>query len=291
MPIVVPCPDLVCENENDLFLNRIFATNPFTFVVSCPPGFFCFVNQQNFTERPPPVRQPPPVNGTITLKLQGCISLITRVLPDTATAAQIAAAAASMQAEWAAQQAMCDFTGGGGGGQPPAPAPRPISGISIDICGHPPTACVGTNYSASIFPCGSNPVGAFTYSLIAGSLPPGITTFQVFNSRNLFFTGVPTTPGRYVFVIRMTDAFSHLAQRQFVIGVIGFTSGTPPDPQVGQPYNFTFTVTGGTAPYTFTIGSGSLPDGLTLSPDGILSGIPTSGGQVSTFTVCVTDSF
>lgn len=290
-----PCEPVICDLPNDLATGGgIFPTTGFTFIFNCPPGFFCFVNQQTIRIPPnriPPVIPPPVTGENIILRLQGCLSEIVRILPGTATAAQIAAAAASMQAEWAAQQAICEGTHGGNGGvTPPAPPPRPIGPPPIDICGHLKSACVGAAYSGSLSPCGPNIVGAFQWTLIAGSLPPGIIIFQQSNSRNLFFGGTPTLGGRYVFTIRVTDNFSHLAQRTFVIGVIEFSSGTPPDPLAGQSYTFTFTVVNGTAPYTFTVGSGTLPDGLTLSSDGVLSGTPTNPGQVSTFAVCVTDS-
>jgi len=297
-PACNTCPPLICDLPDDLDLGGgVFSLVGFTFIINCPPGFYCFVNEQSVhipPKRIPPVVQPPPFGETITLRLQGCTSLITRVLPGNATQAQINAAIASMQAEWASQQALCDVIHPppppDEPPQPPVPPPRPVT-VTIDICGNLPTACVGTAYSAQLRPCAVNPVGAFTWALISGSLPPGVTMFQIPNSRNLFFGGTPTTPGRYTFLLRMQDAFGHFAQRAFTIGVMGFTSGTPPDPVVGVAYTFTFTVTGGTAPYTFSVGSGSLPDGLTLSAGGMLSGTPTTAGQIANFTVCVTDSF
>ena len=51
----------------------------------------------------------------------------------------------------------------------------------------------------------------------------------------------------------------------------------------GSAYSYTFTATGGTAPYTFA-SSGSLPPGLTLSSAGVLSGTPTAAGS---FTISV----
>lgn len=51
---------------------------------------------------------------------------------------------------------------------------------------------------------------------------------------------------------------------------------------IGQPYNQTLTVSGGTAPYTWTIVSGKLPAGLTLNTgSGAVSGTPTTLGAAS----------
>jgi hypothetical protein len=55
------------------------------------------------------------------------------------------------------------------------------------------------------------------------------------------------------------------------------------------PYSATLGGAGGTAPYSFSLQSGSLPEGLVLSPEGVVSGTPSSAGS-STFTVQATDS-
>lgn len=65
--------------------------------------------------------------------------------------------------------------------------------------------------------------------------------------------------------------------------------GDPPDGSTTIAYTFTFTASGGLAPYKFTVKSGALPAGLTLSTAGVLSGTPTTAGN-STFTVRVTDA-
>lgn len=65
--------------------------------------------------------------------------------------------------------------------------------------------------------------------------------------------------------------------------------GDPPDGSTTIAYTFTFTASGGLAPYKFTVKSGTLPAGLTLSTAGVLSGTPTTAGN-STFTVRVTDA-
>ena len=60
-------------------------------------------------------------------------------------------------------------------------------------------------------------------------------------------------------------------------------TGTPPAGDVGQPYTFTFTVTGSPTPTT-AVTAGTLPPGLALSSTGDLSGTPTAAGSY-TFTV------
>ena len=65
------------------------------------------------------------------------------------------------------------------------------------------------------------------------------------------------------------------------------TNSVLPSGNAGQPYNQTFTQTGGGA-VNFTISAGALPAGLNLSAGGVLSGTPTVFGNFS-FTVRATD--
>src|SRR6267142_461104 len=112
-----PCIALPCDNPDDLAAGidgAIYSALDFSFLVSCPNGCYCppslfprTISILSSTIPPviPPINEP----GTpIILRLQGCTSLITRTLDSTATQAQIVAAAQSMQAEWAGQQALCN---------------------------------------------------------------------------------------------------------------------------------------------------------------------------------------
>jgi hypothetical protein len=68
---------------------------------------------------------------------------------------------------------------------------------------------------------------------------------------------------------------------------------TLPGATVGQSYNQTLTITGGTAPFTCSTFSGTLPPGLSWSaagPNCVLSGSATGTSQTYNFTARVTDS-
>jgi hypothetical protein len=69
---------------------------------------------------------------------------------------------------------------------------------------------------------------------------------------------------------------------------ISIASCPLPPAKLGQSYQQTMEVVGGTAPYLWTI-EGALPSGLTLSNAGILRGTPASAGN-STFNLRVDDS-
>lgn len=115
-PICLPCIGIPCDNPPDLAAGidgAIYSALDYSFIVDCPDGCVCeaglfpqTISILASTIPPviPPISEP---GGQIILRLQGCSSLITRTLAAGSTQAQIAAAAQSMQAEWAGQQALC----------------------------------------------------------------------------------------------------------------------------------------------------------------------------------------
>lgn len=119
-PICRPCLALPCDNPADLAAGidgAIYSQLDYSFEVTCPVvnGVPCFCPPGLFPQTIsilastiPPVIPPIIEPGSpIILRLQGCTSLITRTLSTGSSQAQIAAAAQSMQAEWAGQQALC----------------------------------------------------------------------------------------------------------------------------------------------------------------------------------------
>ena len=143
-------------------------------------------------------------------------------------------------------------------------------------------ACVGTAYSDSISP--SRPA-AYTFVIVSGSLPPGLT-LSPGPSPTGTITGTPTTAGNYTFVVRVTNPAGNWMQKTYTINVMAFVDNILPDATKNQLYSHVLTATGGTAPYTFTVELGSLPTGITLASDGTLSGTPTvTGDFVVTFGV------
>lgn len=111
------CGAIPCDNPPDLesgIDGALYSSLDFSFEVQCPPFCFCpaglfpqTISILASTIPPviPPISEP---QAPIVLRLQGCTSLITRTLDPTATQSAITAAAQSMQAEWAGQQALCN---------------------------------------------------------------------------------------------------------------------------------------------------------------------------------------
>ncbi|MBL8113854.1 MAG: IPTL-CTERM sorting domain-containing protein [Acidobacteria bacterium] len=157
-----------------------------------------------------------------------------------------------------------------------------------------PNGSVGTPYSQTISATGG--AAPYTFTLISGSLPPGLTLAP---STGLL-SGTPTTTGSFTFTVRATDANNCFGSQVYTIVInapacptILVSPATLPPAVAGSLYSQTITASGGTPPYVFTITSGALPPGLTLVPSGpstaLLSGTPTSSGAFS-FTVTATDS-
>lgn len=168
-----------------------------------------------------------------------------------------------------------------------------------------PPASVGKPFSKQLDGAGGcGPALPYQYTLIGGSLPPGVSL----SFRGLI-SGTPTRAGSYSFWINLSDqdppsaswCRPSTAQRQFTINVgssggvvtppptspVTISSSSVPNGEVNVAYATALTASG-TGTKKWTIGGGHLPPGLTLSSDGHLSGTPSAPGQYS-FSVAVAD--
>lgn len=145
----------------------------------------------------------------------------------------------------------------------------------------------GISYSATLSTAGGS--DSYTYSVISGSLPAGITL----SAGTGIISGTPTSPGTSNFTIRSTDTNNNTTSRTYSIQITQATLNVlPTSLSVGtlnSPYSRTFTITGGSGNYSYSISSGSLPSGINLSSSGVLSGTPDVE-QISSFILYVTDN-
>ena len=118
------------------------------------------------------------------------------------------------------------------------------------------------------------------WSLLSGSLPPGVT----FSDGVL--TGTPTAEGSYAFVVKAqheapsaTQTFT-LTVRQPLVVQSPFVPAARPNAEVGIRFAKTATATGGSGTYTWSLASGALPTGVVLDPSkGTLAGTPQAAGN------------
>jgi uncharacterized repeat protein (TIGR01451 family) len=148
-----------------------------------------------------------------------------------------------------------------------------------------PNAALDAPYSATIH--GSGGTAPFTFTVLSGALPPGLTL-----SSGGLLSGPPTTSGTYSFRIRARDSRGCLGSRTYTMTVGCTTLALSPTTlgaaTPGTAYTQAITASGGQGPYTFAVTAGALPGGLILSADGVISGTPTATGSFS-FTVAATD--
>jgi hypothetical protein len=151
-----------------------------------------------------------------------------------------------------------------------------------------PPGTVGVVYSQLLSATGGS--GAYSWSITAGSLPPGLSLGASAGT----VAGTPTVAGTFSFSLTVTDTVGTEAMGQFSIRIVSPLSITTPSPlstgSVSAAYSQTMVAAGGIPPYTWNVSSGTLPPGLTLnSSSGAIGGAPTQAGTF-TITIQVTDS-
>jgi large repetitive protein len=166
-----------------------------------------------------------------------------------------------------------------------------------------PPGRTGVPYSVPLTASGGTP--PYTWQLLSGTLPPGVTL------SGATLTGTPTATGTYTFTLRVVDstppsqsfagktdsaaasANNLSADNVFVLqinpGLVITTTGPLPEGEPDAPYIVRFAASGGTTPYAWSIAGGTAPPGLTLSSDGVLSGTVSDIGRFN-FTVRVRDA-
>ena len=154
------------------------------------------------------------------------------------------------------------------------------------------TGQVGVPYSSALMASGGVP--PYTYAIISGSLPTGLTL----NTSTGAITGTPAQPGTFSFTAQVVDS-SGSSTTNTVTANCTIVITSPPTltvtcpastGTVGVSYSSGLSASGGLPPYTFYISAGSLPPGLTLNAaTGAITGIPTMAGTFN-FTAEVIDS-
>jgi large repetitive protein len=145
-----------------------------------------------------------------------------------------------------------------------------------------PVPMVGVPYNAPISVLGGTPpykwsVGNF------GSLPPGLSL--VSSPAGEAIAGTPTLGGGYPTTLDVVDASgtNAMASLRMTVGQLVIIGDVLPVGRVGTNYIWPTQLLAGfevefVNGATFTVSSGSLPPGLVLSPNGTVTGTPTSAG-------------
>lgn len=136
-----------------------------------------------------------------------------------------------------------------------------------------PGGTAGAAYSQSLSQTGA--LGAPTYSVIAGALPPGLTL-----SASGIISGTPTATGTFNFTVTVSDASGCTGSQSYSINIVCPTGGATLSSIPALCDNGT--------PYTLMEGS---PSGGTYSGTGVTGGMfdPSVGTQTITYTL--TDAY
>jgi hypothetical protein len=165
-------------------------------------------------------------------------------------------------------------------------------------------APMGLNLSTALLPSGGS--GTHTWSIVAGSLPPGTQLLtganlpREFTDPTAVISGAPSAAGDSTVRIRVDDSTGNFGIRDVPVHVtpvrIGGpllpytlrTAGTPM--KVGNPFSFAFSLVNGKAPTVYTDQVGTfMPTGVAMTSAGAFPGTPGESGNFTQF-VLATDA-
>jgi hypothetical protein len=149
-----------------------------------------------------------------------------------------------------------------------------------------PDVLVGQTFTQQFF---SNGVGAVTWSISQGVLPPGLNL----NASTGLISGQTIQGGPYAFVLQAassTDSGTASYELNVQGSALTFNQNAfNPRAATGAPYSTQLQAYGGSPPYTWSLAAGPNNNGLSLSASGLLSGMAITPG-VTTLNIVLTDS-
>jgi len=158
-----------------------------------------------------------------------------------------------------------------------------------------PSATLGVAYGPAFVNAAGAPA-PFTWSIVSGSLPPGLSFITSSTSTSAQIQGTPTVLGTSSFSVQVTDSSDASVTQALSITVnrpppLSVATGSLQNGTVNVPYSQTLAASSGTPPYTWSLANSTLlPAGLSLNPSsGSITGTPIVTGTTN-FTVQVTDS-
>ncbi len=144
----------------------------------------------------------------------------------------------------------------------------------------------GTPYNQS---AAASPAGSYTYSVMSGALPTGLTL----NPTTGAVTGTPAVAGTFNFTLKAADNVNPcMGTRAYTLVItcptVVLSPLNLPNGEVGTAYNQAIAASPAGGNYNYSVTVGSLPSGLTLNPTtGLISGSPTVTGNYA-FTITAT---
>ncbi|MFG1691469.1 putative Ig domain-containing protein [Gemmatimonadota bacterium] len=139
-----------------------------------------------------------------------------------------------------------------------------------------PSGSVGVAYDQTLAASGGE--GGYTWSIIAGALPTGLSLVE----STAAISGTPTAAGTFDFDVQVSSSDGQTASKSLSIlirGILEIKTVSLPDGHLGVAYSRTLKAQGGDSVYTWSISAGALPVGLSLAAStGSITGTPTELG-------------
>jgi uncharacterized protein (TIGR03437 family) len=138
-----------------------------------------------------------------------------------------------------------------------------------------PFGVAGASYSPFIFTAQSG-AATLTWSVVAGSLPPGLTL----NATSGVLSGIAQSSGTFAFTVQVTDGVQPVTQSVSVtiLAALRITTSLLPAGAAGQPYGpVNLIASGGSGSFSWR--ADGLPANLTMSATGAIAGTPLAGGS------------
>jgi hypothetical protein len=154
-----------------------------------------------------------------------------------------------------------------------------------------PNGTVNKSYSATVNATGG--CAPYKWSVVSGTLPPGITAKTSSTSTSLVLSGIPSSVATYAPTLQVTacGGGTYKASYKIVIQApssVQISTATLPNGIVGNAYSAAVNAIGGCTPYKWSLVSGTLPSGISMKVSSTTTSLALSGTPSSASTYAPT---
>jgi hypothetical protein len=165
-----------------------------------------------------------------------------------------------------------------------------LASVGITTTGLP-SGTFNKSYSATVNATGG--CTPYKWSVVSGTLPPGITAKTSSTSTSLVLSGIPSSVATYAPTLQVTacGGGTYKASYKIVIQApssVQISTATLPNGIVGNAYSAAVNAIGGCTPYKWSLVSGTLPSGISMKVSSTTTSLALSGTPSSASTYAPT---